>query len=280
MMAASSCMLTPSIYGEVVRALCVASASSVAARDLLRDPLRVATGLADDMAQHGVALDQQLVYQSLLLFLQTIRNVPRISEELGLEAKSGEELATLYSHTANQALDFFRRCTDGTPAHAAVVPDLRAHNVLLKILCMARDENKALALIGDMETGGKLEPSRETYNIMMRRMVEVDILRAEDIMIRMTNKGIAPDERTMDTFLRAYYFSGPSGASTAISMVQGCFNQFQTRPSISAYMEVIDSLIQNENMPEVSRAAIVYTQLWPDETKPLYDSLDTKGLGY
>ena len=73
----------------------------------------------------------------------------------------------------------------------------------------------------------------QSYNIIFRMAARKEDLLAEDLLIKMTNGGLEPNEGTMDAFLLNLR------PDVALSMAQSCFNQYGSRPLHSNFLIVV-----------------------------------------
>lgn len=92
----------------------------------------------------------------------------------------------------------------------------------------------------DILVDSQLEPELllQSYNIILRQAARKEALLAEDLLIKMTNGGLEPNEGTMDAFLLNLK------PEVALSMVQSCFNQYGSRPLHSNFMIVLHFLAE------------------------------------
>ena len=72
----------------------------------------------------------------------------------------------------------------------------------------------------------------QSYNIIFR-MAAQGGPPCEDLLIKMTNGGLEPNEGTMDAFLLNLR------PDVALSMAQSCFNQYGSRPLHSNFLIVV-----------------------------------------
>ncbi len=88
-----------------------------------------------------------------------------------------------------------------------------------------------------------------------------DLAGAEEWLVRMvTVTGQGPSERVLDAFATAHAREGDAAAG--LSMLQGCFNQYGTRPSPPAFRALFDRCLGQGDQFEAQRALIIAQQLW------------------
>lgn len=92
-------------------------------------------------------------------------------------------------------------------------------------------------------------------------------MEAEDILVTMTTRGLPPTPAIMDSFIHGYCKAGntPSG----LSMIQSCFNQYNCRPSLTAFTLFLNSCLSPSqgmvDIYEAQRALVIAEQLWGRE---------------
>jgi len=121
-----------------------------------------------------------------------------------------------------------------------------------------------------------LEPNVSTYNAILRSLASRNQIAALDVMTLMTNRGIKPDEVTIDSFLLGYLNS--KRPESGISMVQSCFNQYGCRPSKESYFKVLSMLLEDGQGFEASRTASIFRQLWPSDEEALLEAVKVYGM--
>ena len=92
----------------------------------------------------------------------------------------------------------------------------------------------------DILENSELEESEliHSYNIVMRQASRKEAILAEDLLVKMNNRGLVPNEGTMDALILNLTHE------KALSMVQSCFNQYGCRPLRGSFLIVLDFLAE------------------------------------
>lgn len=250
--------LNKSVYIEVMMAL--ASAASLqrtpAAIDLLADPTRLMYGLLGDMHASGATVDAQVLVAALRVYLGVLSNL----EARNSAAQQFDRMPLERIGVASLALRFFRAsCSDQNGWECK--PDLRAYNMLLRILGLANDVKNAKSVMKEMEGAG-ISPDVSSYNAILISLARKNTEAAEDFLLLLTNGGGRPNSATVEALLNGHMVAGRPEA--AVSICQHMFNQWGITPSKEKYVALFESF-EGKNNAELRRAEIVFRQLWPEE---------------
>lgn len=89
---------------------------------------------------------------------------------------------------------------------------------------------------------------------------------AEEVFVAMTTKGIMPTSSVMDAFVHGYCKT--SNIASGLSMIQSCYNQYNSRPSLTTFTRFIELCLTPQgpqpwvDIFEAQRGFIIAEQLW------------------
>lgn len=86
------------------------------------------------------------------------------------------------------------------------------------------------------------------------------VIEGEEAMMQMVNSGLSPNDAIMNAFAEAYRRS--DNVASGLSMLQGCFNQYNCRPSPEAFLSLVRHGLARGDRYEAERAVVIADLFW------------------
>eukprot|EP00559_Dactyliosolen_fragilissimus_P000978 CAMPEP_0184857658 /NCGR_PEP_ID=MMETSP0580-20130426/2807_1 /TAXON_ID=1118495 /ORGANISM="Dactyliosolen fragilissimus" /LENGTH=702 /DNA_ID=CAMNT_0027353377 /DNA_START=345 /DNA_END=2453 /DNA_ORIENTATION=+ len=166
-----------------------------------------------------------------------------------------------WSPPLTAAFAFADSLTYGACGHKPITLDVASYNTLIKVCCYRGALWRAMEIINETMPQQDLTPDIFSYNTMLSGLARVgdkDFMR--EMLITMTNKGIALDKFTIEALVDGHLNYGD--ISGAISLVQDSFNQHQVLPPYTSHLKIVEFALANDLVYEAKRHVYFVQQLW------------------
>lgn len=238
------------------------SSATVRERELVENPLGFLAWALDDAGTSTVerrAGGPVLTPQATLVALQILRRACETSAETGRAERREafvQRAVALVSKLAAAGQE-----TDDTLCEEMV-----------GVAVWGGSLHRAVEVVREMEKTRAAPASlaRAQTLLIISLARRGDVGAAEEWLVRMnTLTGHGPSEQVLDAFAEAY--AGDRDLPSGLSMLQSCFNQYGTRPSVAAFRHLFELCLAMDgqgDLFEAQRALTIAEQLWPGGEEP------------
>lgn len=166
-----------------------------------------------------------------------------------------------WSPPLTAAISFADSLTQGACGHDPIDLDLKSYTILMKACVNRGSLWRAMHILDETMPSNGIEPDVVAYNTLLTGLTRVgDVPTMREYFDQMLSKGIKPTKETIGAIVNGLLNLGD--VSTAITVVQDCFNQHSTLPPYTTHLKILEFALGRGLIFEAKRHVYFIQQLW------------------
>jgi pentatricopeptide repeat protein len=166
-----------------------------------------------------------------------------------------------WSPSLTAAIAFADSLTHGACGHDPIELDVVSYSILIKACVNRGSLWRAMNILDHVMPSNGVDPDVIAYNTLLTGLSKVgDVPTMREYFDQMIAKNMKPSKETMESVVSGLLNLGD--VSSAISVVQDCFNQHSVLPPYTTHLKILEFALARGLIYEAKRHVYFVQQLW------------------